>query len=95
MLKRDVRAKGFHLGRWQLVQDVDEKGKKRVRVLITDLMEPGGNGKYEFEMELGLRETHRGRWNKLDMKSYSSIQVATGEILGLSLKHQKPFYFSK
>lgn len=37
----------------------------------------------------------RSRWNKLDMSSYSSINLATGESLALSLKHQKPFYFSK
>lgn len=35
------------------------------------------------------------RWNKLDILNYQSINLATGESLGLSLKHQKPFYFSK
>lgn len=36
--------------------------KKRARIVITDLMEPGTEvPKYEFEMELGLRETGRGR----------------------------------
>lgn len=63
-------------------------------MLVTDLLEPG-TAKYEFEMELALRETGRGRWNKLDLVNYSSINLATGESLGLSLRHQKPFYFSK
>ncbi|CAK9782454.1 hypothetical protein CC85DRAFT_146955 [Cutaneotrichosporon oleaginosum] len=95
LLKPTLRAKGLHFGRWQLVRSEDKRGRKRPRVLITDLIEPGSNAKYEFEMELTLRETGRGRWNKLDLVSYSSINLATGEALGLSLKHQKPFYFSK
>lgn len=95
LLKPTLRAKGLHFGRWRLVRAEDERGRKRPRVLVTDLVEPGGGAKYEFEMELTLRETGRGRWNKLDLVSYSSINLATGEALGLSLKHQKPFYFSK
>jgi hypothetical protein len=35
------------------------------------------------------------RWNKLEMLTYQSINLFNGEALGLSLKHQKPFYFSK
>lgn len=46
-------------------------------------------------MELSLKETQRGRWNKLDIDSYRSINLANEEVLALSLKHQKPFYFSK
>lgn len=95
LLKPTLRAKGLHFGRWRLIRAEDDKGRKRPRVLVTDLVEPGSDAKYEFEMELGLRETGRGRWNKLDILSYSSINLATGESLGLSLKHQKPFYFSK
>lgn len=95
LLKPTLRAKGLHFGRWRLVRAEDERGRKRPRVLVTDLVEPGGSAKYEFEMELTLRETGRGRWNKLDLASYSSINLATGEALGLTLKHQKPFYFSK
>ena len=37
--------------------------KHRARVVITDLLEPGAVvPKYEFEMELNLRETGRGRF---------------------------------
>ena len=75
------------MGQWRLDRDG--------RVLISDLVEPGIQPKYSFEMELQLRTTTRGRWNKLDMESYSSINLSTDEHLGLSLKHQKPFYFSK
>lgn len=36
-------------------------GKKRPRIVVTDLAEPGREPKYEFEMELVLKETQRGR----------------------------------
>ncbi|OCF30685.1 F-box protein 9 [Kwoniella heveanensis BCC8398] len=73
-----------------------DKMRKNARVLITDLLEPGVEGpKYEFEMELALRSTGRGRWNKLEIIEYRSINLLTGEVLALALKHQKPFYFSK
>lgn len=35
------------------------------------------------------------RWNKLDLLHYNSTNLMTGENLELSLKNQKPFYFSK
>lgn len=39
-----------------------DKHKRRAKVVITDLLEPGAvQPKYEFEMELELRETGRGR----------------------------------
>ncbi|WVQ99664.1 hypothetical protein IAU59_006803 [Kwoniella sp. CBS 9459] len=73
-----------------------DRTKKNARILITDLLEPGIEGpKYEFEMELALRSTGRGRWNKLEIIEYRSINLLTGEVLALALKHQKPFYFSK
>ena len=66
------------------------------RIRITDLIEPDHpTPKYEFEMDLSLRETSRGRWNKLSIEEYRSINLATGEVMALGLKHQKPFYFSK
>lgn len=73
--------------------------KKRARIVISDLLEPASESspppKYEFEMSLSLRETIRGKWNKLDILNYNSINLQNGESLELSLKHQKPFYFSK
>jgi hypothetical protein len=69
---------------------------KGARIEITQLLEPGLDApKYEFVMLLDLRETGRGRWNKLEMDEYKSIHLGNGEVLGLGLKHQKPFYFSK
>lgn len=65
-------------------------------ISISDMLEPGvPHPKYSFEMNLELRSAQRGRWNKLVMRDYQSVRLGTGEALGLSLKHQKPFFFSK
>ncbi|WRT66627.1 uncharacterized protein IL334_003586 [Kwoniella shivajii] len=104
-LKPSIRGKGLHFGRWKLIRsdsiptspnDISSRGKRIARILVTDLTEPGiENPKYEFEMELALKSTGRGRWNKLEIIEYRSINLLTGEVLALALKHQKPFYFSK
>ncbi|WVQ67343.1 uncharacterized protein L199_005539 [Kwoniella botswanensis] len=108
-LRPSIRGKGLHFGRWRLIRSDSDKnsntnvdsqttkdGKKFARVIITDLLEPGNESpKYEFEMELILKSTGRGRWNKLEILEYRSINLMTGEVLALALKHQKPFYFSK
>ena len=91
----------------------DEKGREVPKIELRSLLEPGVTPKYEFEMDLCLKTTHRGRyaeqktgwghlftillcrWNKLEMLTYQSVNLLNGEALGLSLKYQKPFYFSK
>ncbi|ORX35641.1 hypothetical protein BD324DRAFT_630936 [Kockovaella imperatae] len=103
ILKPSLRGKGLHFGQWRLVRSDSQTDREALKpgekaqpkVLINSLLEPSAAPKYEFEMELVLRETARGRWNKLDMQSYRSINLSNGEILGLVLKHQRPFYFSK
>lgn len=129
ILRPSLRGKGLHFGRWRLIRPdaihnpkIDpewvpsKSGEKRpARIIVSDLLEPGvEDPKYEFEMELALRQTSRGRWvvvliaitattnafgcirwNKLDILEYRSINLTTGETLALSLKNQKPFFFSK
>ncbi|KIR98656.1 F-box protein 9 [Cryptococcus deuterogattii 2001/935-1] len=110
ILRPSLRGKGLHFGRWRLIRpdaihnpEIDpewvpsKSGEKRpARIIVSDLLEPGvEDPKYEFEMELALRQTSRGRWNKLDILEYRSINLTTGETLALSLKNQKPFFFSK
>jgi F-box protein 9 len=46
-------------------------------------------------MELVLRSRPLGRWNKLEMAAYDSIDLETGNISSLGLKHERPFWFSK
>ena len=96
ILRPSLRAKGLHFGRWRLIHSDSSPPARRARIVISDLLEPGADvPKYEFEMELALRETGRGKWNKLDILEYRSVNLESGEVLALSLKHQKPFYFSK
>lgn len=39
----------------------DEKGRDIPRIELRSLLEPGVTPKYEFEMDLCLKTTHRGR----------------------------------
>lgn len=50
--------------------------------------------KYAFRMVLTLRCTSRGKWNKMEMVEYCSINLSTGEVLPLPQKHDRPFHFS-
>ncbi|WVQ77810.1 hypothetical protein IAR50_007500 [Cryptococcus sp. DSM 104548] len=110
VLKPSLRRKGLHFGRWRLLRSdapLDPESdpiwvpskpneKKPARIIVSGLLEPGvKEAKYEFEMELALRETTRGRWNKLDLLEYRSVNLGTDEALRLGLRNQKPFYFSK
>ncbi|KAJ9116355.1 hypothetical protein QFC22_004796 [Naganishia vaughanmartiniae] len=94
-VRPSLRAKGTLFGQWGISTMKDSKGREIPRIELRSLLEPGVTPKYEFEMDLCLKTTQRGRWNKLDMLTYQSINLVNGEALGLSLKHQKPFYFSK
>jgi F-box protein 9 len=92
-IRPSFRAKGLLFGTWALIRP-SQPGHPP-SITIRELLEPGVTPKYEFEMDLSLKTTNRGRWNKLDLDTYRSINLATDESLNLSLKHQKPFYFSK
>ncbi|CED82771.1 F-box protein FBX9 [Phaffia rhodozyma] len=108
LLNRSLRMKGLHHGNWSLTSFEPSHHKNQVhlpgapRVVLTGLVDPGlmegrmkkGN-KYEFEMDLGLRCTQLGRWNKLDLHTYFSNNLLTGEVIPIGMAVQKPFYFSK
>jgi F-box protein 9 len=53
------------------------------------------NLKYVFRMTLSLRSRPLGTWNKLEWATYESVRVQDGECTPFSLKHEKPFWFSK
>ncbi|WVN87671.1 uncharacterized protein L203_102857 [Cryptococcus depauperatus CBS 7841] len=110
LLRPKFRGKGLHFGRWRLIRSDDPNNneadsetraytngaKCTAKVIVSGLLEPGvENSKYEFEMELSLGQSTRGKWNKLTILEYRSINLATRETLALSLKHQKPYHFSK
>jgi F-box protein 9 len=50
---------------------------------------------YMFVMTLELRSRPLGRWNRLDIESYDSVNLETGDTIPVALKHERPFWFSK
>ena len=53
------------------------------------------DARYIFDMTLKLRSKPLGRWNKMDIQSYDSINLETGDVSPIVLKHERPFWFSK
>lgn len=51
--------------------------------------------RYMFVMRLELRSRPLGRWNKLDIESYDSVNLETGDTAPVALRHERPFWFSK
>jgi len=51
--------------------------------------------RYVFQMTLTMRSRPMGRWNKLDFDQYDSVDLQTGDVIPLGLKHERPFWFSK
>lgn len=98
-LEPSLKAKGFAKGRWELfehgLEDDDEEGRPRgAKVVVEDLRDRSMH-KYAFRMVFGLRSTTRGRWNKLDLLEYHSVNLTNGEVLPLPQKHSRPFHFSR
>uniref|UniRef100_V5GTM0 F-box protein Hrt3/FBXO9 C-terminal domain-containing protein n=2 Tax=Kalmanozyma brasiliensis (strain GHG001) TaxID=1365824 RepID=V5GTM0_KALBG len=98
-LEPGLKAKGFSKGRWELFEqgldDDDEEGRPRgPKVVVEDLRDKSMH-KYAFRMVFGLRSTTRGRWNKLDLLEYFSVNLTNGEVLPLPQKHSRPFHFSR
>ena len=94
-----LKAKGFAKGRWELFEygldDDEQEGRPRgPKVVVEDLRDKSMH-KYAFRMVFGLRSTTRGRWNKLDLLEYYSVNLTNGEVLPLPQKHSRPFHFSR
>ncbi|TDL23589.1 hypothetical protein BD410DRAFT_786831 [Rickenella mellea] len=87
LLKPTLRMKGFAVGLWKLLGHT---------VHVTDLMDPSGTAsRYTFQMTLTLRSRPMGRWNKLEISGYDSVDCESGEAVPVALKHERPFWFSK
>ncbi|KAN0065325.1 hypothetical protein ACQY0O_001161 [Thecaphora frezii] len=75
-LEPNLKAKGFARGTWQLfpegLEDDEEEGRpKGPKVTVEDLRDEAMK-KYAFRMVFGLRQTARGRWNRLELLEYFS-----------------------
>ncbi|KAF5387382.1 hypothetical protein D9757_005728 [Collybiopsis confluens] len=57
--------------------------------------EPIPSVRYIFTMNLTLLSRPLGRWNKMDIVSYDSVNLETGDASPVALKHERPFWFSK
>ncbi|EPQ30763.1 uncharacterized protein PFL1_01664 [Pseudozyma flocculosa PF-1] len=98
-LEPGLKAKGFARGRWELfpdgLDDDEWEGRPRgPKVTVEDLRDPTMH-KYAFRMVFALRQTGRGKWNKLELLEYFSVNLSNGEVLALPQKHSKPFHFSR
>jgi len=51
--------------------------------------------RYVFKMSLALLSRPLGRWNKMDIVTYDSVSLESGETNSVGLKHERPFWFSK
>jgi len=50
---------------------------------------------YSYQMMLEIRSRPLGRWNKLQIVRYDSVELGSGEVVPIALKHQRPLWFSK
>ncbi|KAJ7696586.1 hypothetical protein B0H17DRAFT_1158661 [Mycena rosella] len=97
-LKPSLRKKGLFIGTWQLSGTV---------VTISNLIDASGRfpippipgnrdfARYSFSMILSLRSRPIGRWNKLDLTAYNSVDIENGNTTPLGLRHERPYWFSK
>ncbi|KAF8074834.1 hypothetical protein FPV67DRAFT_1408248 [Lyophyllum atratum] len=104
LLKPTLRMKGFYIGTWhlsgttiQLSNLFDASGRFP---LPTDeqsghVFESVEGNRYSFGMSLNLVSRPLGRWNKLNIEAYNSINLESGDINPVALKHERPFWFSK
>ncbi|KAI0766711.1 hypothetical protein BD413DRAFT_672876 [Trametes elegans] len=87
LLKPTLRMKGFFIGTWYL---------DGTDVHIEELLDPAATEiRFSFQMILHLRSRPLGRWNRLDFREYDSVRITNGEATPLTLKNERPFWFSK
>ncbi|KAJ6619845.1 hypothetical protein B0H10DRAFT_2023678 [Mycena sp. CBHHK59/15] len=100
-LKPSLRKKGLFIGTWKLsgtVVSISNLIDASGRFPIPPVATPGSGesfARYSFTMALTLRSRPLGRWNKLDLNAYNSVDLQTGNVTPLGLKHERPFWFSK
>ncbi|KAF9006124.1 hypothetical protein BDQ17DRAFT_1303663 [Cyathus striatus] len=110
LLKPTLRMKGLLIGNWYLdgttvylTNLIDASGKFHIPLpgneASTYLDRSGSTlvatSRYVFAMSLNLRSRPVGRWNRMDMQTYDSVNVETGDTVPVALKHDRPYWFSK
>ncbi|KAJ7116071.1 hypothetical protein C8R44DRAFT_675645 [Mycena epipterygia] len=101
-LKPSLRKKGLFIGTWKLsgtVVTISNLIDASGRFPIPPISTPGNRepfARYSFSMILTLRSRPVvGRWNKLELTTYNSVDLENGNTMPLGLRHERPFWFSK
>lgn len=108
LLKPSLRMKGCLFGRWMLTDTticitnlVDGSGHLSIPPDtdfsdVSDIILANSDSiRYIFSMTLSLRSRPIGRWNKLDIITFDSVNVETGDASPVVMKHERSFWFSK
>ncbi|RDB20829.1 F-box only protein 9 [Hypsizygus marmoreus] len=103
LLKPTLRMKGFFIGNWhlsgktvQLTNLLDASGRFPLPSSDAPVSPESNDGApYAFAMTLSLLSRPTGRWNRLDIKSYNSVKLETGEVNPIQMKNEHEFWFSK
>ncbi|CAE6456138.1 unnamed protein product [Rhizoctonia solani] len=90
LITPDLVMKGFFIGTWTLQTSSDDKH----HVSISNLTDPSGKFEHSFRMELTLGSKPLGRWNRLTLDSYMSVN-SEGTPSTLPIRNERPFWFSK
>ncbi|KAH9840249.1 uncharacterized protein C8Q71DRAFT_746458 [Rhodofomes roseus] len=89
ILKPTLHIKGLSLGSWRLTGTT---------VHIESLIDPrpsGSTNRHAFQMTLELRSRPLGRWNRLNFLAYDSVNLESGKVSPVPLKHDRGYHFSK
>ena len=83
-----IREQGLSIGTWRL---------SGTTVHVESLIDPrpGVVNRHAFQMTLELRSRPLGRWNRLNFLAYNSVNLETGDVSPVQLKHDRGFHFSK
>lgn len=91
-------AKGFATGRWTMHPDglADDEilGRPKGAKIVIDDLNDKTLSRYNFRLIFKLDGRNRGKWDRMEMLEYESINLVSGEICPLPMNHKKPFHFS-
>lgn len=94
--------KGLFVGTWRLDGTtvylenlLDASGRYRLPSISEIPTVDSIDCRYTFAMSLNLISRPLGRWNKMEITGYDSVKVETGDAEPITLKNERPFWFSK
>ncbi|KAG8702649.1 hypothetical protein FRC09_004624 [Ceratobasidium sp. 395] len=88
-----AHTQGFFIGTWTLDTESGSQDSAP-RVTLNNLTDPTGVFAHSFKMELSLASRPLGRWNRLTLDSYTSLD-SEGTPSELPIRNERPFWFSK